>query len=334
MRTRSRLLWILGGLAGVVMLCAVWIPLPYYSRGPGPASEVVPLISVEGRPTYDSGTFISTTISYRQLTAVLAVLAWIHPDRDVIEQGDLYPGGQTVAQERSRSLSQMDSSKIAATSVVLSELSAYPKDHGEGVLIETVFQDCPAEGRLFPGDLVESIGGTPISDIEDASDAIEAVATGDPLRFHVSAGGEDHGVTVTRGACPGADRPVVGISMVNAFPFEVEIASGDVGGPSAGLMWGLGLYDLLTPGDLTEGRLVVGTGTMLADGTVGPIGGISDKIVAARDAGARLFLVPRENLVEAETADRGDMQLIPVGTFEEALEGLGVHPSSAAPSAA
>ena len=331
MRTRSLILWIAAGLAAVLLLAAAWIKLPYYSEGPGPAREVVPLISVSGRTTYDSGHLVMTTVSYRQLTGILALLAWIDPDQQVVERDDLYPKGQTVAQERQRSLSQMDTSKIAATAVVLENLTDYqavtdyPGDHGEGVLIETVFSGCPAEGKLFAGDLVDTINRTPIPDVAAASDAIEAVAPGDPLTFHVSAGGEEHDVTVTRGDCPGADDPVVGIAMINDFPFDVQIASGDIGGPSAGLMFGLGLYDLLTPGDLTDDRLVAGTGTMELDGSVGPIGGIGDKIVAARRAGAEVFLVPRDNLAEARAADAGDMELIPVGSFDEGLGALGAE---------
>lgn len=331
MRKRSRLLWI---PVAAVLLAAAWIPLPYYSVGPGPAREVVPLIAVDGHPTYDSGKLVMTTVSFRKVTGLTATIAWLDPNVAVVGQDLLYPPGLTVAQERERSLSQMDTSKIAATSVVLGRLTKYPDDHGEGVLIETVFQRCPAEGELFAGDLVDSIGGTPINDVADASHAIESVAPGDPLTFHISAGGEQHDVTVTRGACPGADRPVVGISMVNNFPFGVQISSGDVGGPSAGMMWALGLYDLLTPGDLTDGRLIAGTGTMELDGTVGPIGGITDKVVAARSVGAQVFLVPKDNLAEARTVDPGAMQLIPVASFDGALRALGVDVPRTTPAAA
>jgi Lon-like protease len=307
-----------------ILLAAAWIPLPYYAVGPGPAREVVPLIAVEDHPTYDSGRLVMTTVAFQKVTGLTAMLAWLDPNETVVGQDVLYPPGLTVAQERERSLSQMDTSKIAATSVVLHRLTNYPDDHGEGVLIETVFQKCPAEGELFAGDLVGSIDGTPIDDVEDASRAIGSVAPGDPLTFHISAGGEQHDVTVTRGECPGADRPVVGISMVNSFPFGVEISSGDVGGPSAGMMYALGLYDLLTPGDLTDGRLIAGTGTMELDGSIGPIGGIADKIVAAHSVGAQVFLVPKDDLAEARTVDAGAMQLISVGSFDDALKALGV----------
>jgi Lon-like protease len=334
MRKRSRLSWTSLAVAAALLLGAASIPLPYYSVGPGPAEEVVPLIAVDGHPTYDSGRLVMTTVSFRKVTGVTAALAWLDPDESVVGQETLYPAGETVAQERQRSLSQMDTSKIDATSVALGRLTNYPDDHGEGVLIEAVYPQCPAEGRLFAGDLVDSIGGTPIDDVAAASQAIDAVAPGDPLTFHVSAAGEEHDVTVTRGPCPGAGRPVVGITMVNNFPFGVDIASGDIGGPSAGMMYALGLYDLLTPGDLTGGRLVAGTGTIDPDGSIGPIGGITDKIVAARGVGAQVFLVPKDNLAEARTADAGAMQLISVGSFDDALRALGASVPADTPAAA
>jgi PDZ domain-containing protein len=117
-------------------------------------------------------------------------------------------------------------------------------------------------------------------------------------------------------------RPLVGITLVDAFPFGVQISSGDVGGPSAGLMFALGLYDLLTPGDLTAGHVVAGTGTIDPDGNVGPIGGIKDKVVAAERAGAEIFLVPAENMAELRGVDTGSMRLVSVSTFQDALDAL------------
>jgi PDZ domain-containing protein len=129
-------------------------------------------------------------------------------------------------------------------------------------------------------------------------------------------------VTVTRGRCPGSDEPIVGIVLVEPFPFEITIESGDVGGPSAGLMWAVGLYDLLTPGDLTGGRTIAGTGSIDLDGNVGPIGGIVNKVLAARDANADIMLIPRDNIRELDDVDVGDLRLIPVSTFDQALEAL------------
>jgi PDZ domain-containing protein len=110
--------------------------------------------------------------------------------------------------------------------------------------------------------------------------------------------------------------------MVDAFPFEIEISSGDVGGPSAGLMFALGLYDALTPADLTDGRTIAGTGTITPDGRVGPISGIVDKVIGAERGGATVFLVPRANMAELREVDTGGIRLVPVGTFDDAVEAL------------
>src|SRR4029077_13569482 len=131
----------------------------------------------------------------------------------------------------------------------------------------------------------------------------------------VRAAGQTHDIEVAKGSCPGIDRPLVGVNIIDTFPFSVEIASGDVGGPSAGLMFALGRYDELTPGDLTQGRTIAGTGTIEPSGKVGPIGGIADKVVAAERVGATVFLVPKDNWGELEGVDTGDMKLIEVATF-------------------
>jgi PDZ domain-containing protein len=140
----------------------------------------------------------------------------------------------------------------------------------------------------------------------------------DEVEMVVDADGEIEDVAVTRHRCAGSERPLVGIEVVEPFPYDISFESGDIGGPSAGLMWALGLYDLLTEGELTGGRVVAGTGTIDTTGAVGPIGGIEQKVEAAERAGAEVFLVPRENFHAAQgVAD--DLQLVPVGSFEEAL---------------
>jgi PDZ domain-containing protein len=106
--------------------------------------------------------------------------------------------------------------------------------------------------------------------------------------------------------------------MINSFPFDVQISSGEIGGPSAGLMWALGLYDLLTPGDLTGGRTIAGTGQIALDGTVIPIGGIEEKLTAAADAGATVFLVPQGNMEAARASGGHGLELVPVATFDDA----------------
>jgi PDZ domain-containing protein len=307
----------------VVAFAVGWVPLPFFALGPGPARQVVPLIHVDGARTYrSSGRLVMTTIRFTQVTALGAVVAWLNPEQAVVGEEAVYPPGLSPSQEEQRATSQMDQSKIDAAAVALSEVTGYPREHGPGALVELVGTDCPADGRLFPGDRIVRIDGERVDSRSEASRLIDGVPVGEPIEFHVEADGEMHDVRVTRGACPGVDDPVIGIVLVDPFPFEITIESGEVGGPSAGLMWAIGLYDLLTPGDLTRGRTIAGTGAIDLEGNVGAIGGIEDKVVAARDAHADVMLVPRADFEELRDVDTADLTLIPVSTFDEAVKAL------------
>jgi Lon-like protease len=322
---RKLLPYLLLGAAILATFVAGFVPLPYYSLAPGPAREVEPLITVHGRPSYPSdGRLVMTTVAFRQVTAVGALLAWADPEKTLVRRDLLYPGGETTQQEVRGSISQMDQSKIDATSVVLRSLEGYPRTHGSGSLIRETVPGCSADGKLFPGDLVVAINGRPIAAAAAARRAIESIASGRALTFDVRPLGtaSTQIVHLTRRPCGGSTRPLVGVSMVDAFPFGVEIRSGDVGGPSAGLMWALGLYDLLTPGDLTGGRTIAGTGTITLDGTVGPIGGIEEKVRAAHDVGATELLVPKGDMAGARAVGAPGLRLVPVASFEGALEAM------------
>lgn len=305
----------------LVLAGTVWLPL--YSIGPGPARNVEPLIHVSGATTYPTnGRFVMTSIVFNQLTAFGALEAWLDSNRAVVSRGDLYAPGETVQQEQVRAISQMDQSKLDATYVVLSDVTEYPKEHRRGVLVEGVVSGCAADGELYPGDLILSIDGQRIDGRVGASKVIGRAPSGSTLTFGIRVDGQRQTVDLAREPCGGSKKPVVGVYLINDFPFKVSISSGDIGGPSAGLMWALGLYDLLTPGDLTGGRMIAGTGEIGLDGTVYPIGGIAEKIIAAAHAGADVFLVPQADLKAAQAAAGDAMQLVPVSTFQDALNFL------------
>lgn len=306
-------------LAAVVAFAGT-IQLPFYALAPGPARAVQPLIRFDGPPRYESeGSFVLTSVRFDRLTAFGLVSAWIDPDRDVVSRSALFAPGETAEEERERSISEMDQSKLDAVSVVLRELTGYPREHGEGVLVESVVDGCAADGELYPGDLIQAIDGTEVRTVHEARRAIEGAPAGSRLIFDVTIDGEAETVRLVRAPCGGSEDPLVGVSLINSFPFDVRISSGEIGGPSAGLMWALGLYDLLTPGDLTGGRTIAGTGQLLADGTVHPVGSVGEKVIAATEAGAAILLVPEDNLEEARSlGDRGP-ELVAVGSFEEAL---------------
>jgi PDZ domain-containing protein len=318
-----RSLWktVLGALAIGVIVFSGYVYLPYYSIGPGPAREVQPLIQIEGHPRYESqGRFVLTSVEFAQLTAFGILRAWLDPDEAVVGRNVLNAPGETVQQEHQRAISQMDQSKLDAASVVLHELTAYPKAHSDGVLVEAVEPGCAADGKLYPGDLIRSIDGATIDTRRQASATIQAAPSGSTLRFGITVDGQPHQVSLVREPCGGQQDPHVGVYLMNSFPFTITISSGAIGGPSAGLMFALGLYDLLTPGDLTGGRTIAGTGEIGVDGTVYPIGGVGEKVVAAAADGATVFLVPTDNLADARKAvgDRS-IELVPIATFADAL---------------
>jgi PDZ domain-containing protein len=305
------------------LFAALWsVRLPYYSEGPGPARDVEPLIRVTGHRQFGSGGhFILTSVSFQSLNVFQALGAWVDPRRSIVSENLFLAPGETEQQENVRAQSEMDQSKIDAAIVVLSRIAGYPRAHGRGVLVENVGSGCPADGKLFPGDRIERIDGHPILSVQEFKRVLAHRPAEAPVHIHGTAGGEAFDVTLVRRPCAGIERPLIGVTDVPTFPFGVSISSGDIGGPSAGLMWALGLDDLLTPGDLTGGRTIAGTGTIAPDGSVGPIGGVGDKVAAAKAAGAKVFLVPAGNLAEARAGSEG-VRLVPVKSFAQALSYL------------
>ncbi len=317
----------------VALLAAAWVRVPYYALGPGPAQSVTPLIDyANDEPRYEpTGQLVMTTVRYFQLSPLTALWAWVDPDLSVIPRSDLFVPGVPEDVQNQRAISQMDQSKIDATALVLKKLDGYPKEHGRGALVESTVPDCPADGQLFPGDVIVAIDGKPVGSVRDASKAIEAAKPGQQLDFRVNVDGTIEHARFTRRRCvPNDPRRLVGVSLLNPFPFEVSIASAKVGGPSAGLMWALGLYELMTPGDLTSGRRIAGTGTIdPRTGAVGPIGGIRDKVIAAEQAGATVFLAPADNMAELQKVDTGGMRVISVSSFDDAVKDLEAAGTSA-----
>lgn len=317
-RMRRWLGWLVPALALGAALA--FLPLPVYAIGPGSAVEVVPLIRVSGRPEHrPGGRLILTTISFRRLSPLGLLAAWLDPAWSVVPREELFAPGETEREEERRSRSEMDQSKVDAAAVVLARVAGYPEEHRPGALVEGVTPGCPAARELAPGDVIVEVDGVRVRDREDASRAIRAAAPGEPIPFAARSGGELRRFTLARVRCVPGERPVVGVVLIENLPFTVRMASGPIGGPSAGLAWALGLYDLLTPGDLAEGRVVAATGTIDLEGNVGGVGGIAEKARAAAQAGADLFLVPRADLAEARAAGVEGVRLVPVSTFDEAV---------------
>jgi PDZ domain-containing protein len=318
-----RLLLLAPATALFVALASVDLPL--FMLGPGPAREVLPLIDVDGAPTYQpEGRMLLTTVGFQPATVFEAAWAWISPDRQVVTEDEVIPPDLTEREYERYSLVDMRASQIAATAVALRRVTDYPERSDPGFLIQDVVPGSPADGELTPGDVVTEVNGEPFTEPAVLQGAVQDAGTRGDVILAVERGERRRTVTLRPRLLPGADQPLIGVTVVENFPFEVRIRSGDVGGPSAGLMWTLGLMDLLEPGPLLGDRTIAGTGAIDLEGHVQPVGGVAHKVLAAEQAGAEFFLVPTGNLAEARTAG-GDIKLLAVSTVDEAvtdLEGL------------
>jgi len=324
------------GLLVALVAVAALLPVPYVTMSPGPTVDVLAerqgeeIVQIEGRERYPTRgrlelTTVSVTSPGRGLSLVEAIRAWFDEDRAVYPRELIYPPDSSVEEERRQSSVQMVQSQDTAIAAALQELGFDPEVVTE---VFNVSEDGPADGKLKPRDRILSIDGTPITDAASVVEAVQAVGVGGSAEFVVRRAGERRTVTVTPEAAEGEpDRAVVGVTIGEGydFPFQVSVnISEKIGGPSAGLIFALAVYDTLTPGSLTQGRDIAGTGTITAEGRVGPIGGIQQKIAAAADSGTDLFLVPPDNCAAALAAevDAGGIELVRAPTLDSALDSI------------
>ena len=316
-----------GPLLFALIVAAVVLPVPYVTFAPGVTVDVLgkedgkEIIQVSGHQTYrDDGQLRMTTVYVSQpggrVTLWDAMSAWLSDEQAIYPYDAIYAPDETAEDSRTESAVQMVSSQDAATAVALRELG-YPVRKVVEVL--NVTEGLPAEGKLEVRDVLTRIGSTDIKTPQDVVDAIEAAPEGEPIEFDYVRDGKPGTVEITPEMVDGHPRVGIAPGPGFDFPFDVTVnIDPEIGGPSAGLMFSLAIYDTLTPGSMTDGQIIAGTGTITSAGKVGPIGGIQQKVVAARDAGAGLFLVPAANCADALGAPNGDMRLVRADTMHDA----------------
>ncbi len=330
----------------IALLCAgVFIPVPYSEMSPGPTVNTLgdhggePVLRISGQKTYPtSGHLNMTTVrvtgaEYR-MNLVEAIAGWLSDDSVVVPHSTLYPDGKTEEESTQENAEEFSQSQESARVAALRELKIPVKSR---VVVSSVQKGSPAEGRLHAGDVIKEVDGTAVREPQDVARVVTKRSPGRPVDFTIvpakeAAAAEKAGrepttsrkVTVTTKRADDGDRAIVGISAGtdHTFPFGIDIKLDDVGGPSAGLMFALGIVDKLTPGPLTGGKFVAGTGTIDESGRVGPIGGIDMKLVGAREAGATYFLTPAANCPAAASDTPEGLTLIKVDTIRDAVESL------------
>ncbi|MFF5250540.1 PDZ domain-containing protein [Streptomyces leeuwenhoekii] len=332
----------------IALLCAgVFIPVPYAEMTPGPTVNTLgehdgePVLQVTGRKTYPADghlnmTTVRVTRADYKMNLVEAVYGWLAHDNKVVPHDTLYPNGKTEEESSQETAEEFSQSQESAKVAALKELDIPVQSW---VVVSTVVKGSPAQGRLHAGDVIKAVDGTAVKQPADVAKLVtrhrpgqDVVFTIVPAKEQAAAEKENRAatrtekVTITTEASDdaGEKRAIVGISAGtdHTFPFSIDIKLADVGGPSAGLMFALGIYDKLTPGSLTGGAFVAGTGTIDDEGKVGPIGGIEMKIVGASGKGARYFLTPADNCAAASRDTPKGLTLVKVGSIGDALDAL------------
>ena len=330
-RRRRALRIVLGSLAFLVtamLIGAAVVPLPYYLFKPGSVRDTEPLIAVEGTETFPSDGSISyTTVSLRQATLLRLAQGWLDDDIDIYTRKEVL-GGRNVDENREVNLRMMDNSKQVATQVALERLG-YDVKVTMGEVVDEVAPNMPADGVLHPNDTIVAIDGQRFDDSQDRSRLLAGYAPGDTVTLTVQPlTGDEKDVSIKLAASPDdPNRGIIGVTLFPVvlsydFPIDVQIDTGDVGGPSAGLAFTLALLDDLTPGDLTGGHDIAATGTIASDGTVGPVGGTGQKAAAVRAKDAELFLVPRADYADAVAHAGHNLKVVAVDDLNDALNAL------------
>jgi PDZ domain-containing protein len=329
--SRRSLTLAIAGLATVVAIAvAALLPVPYVILGPGPTLNTLgessgqPLIKISGHPTYKTtGNLNLVTVSYQgggsNTNIFQALRAWLDPSEAVVPETELFPSGQSVQQTQAQDTEEMTGSQQAATAAALTALHI---PYQTLVTVISTVPGYPASTALKAGDVIEAVDGKAVDGQTSLSSMITAHPVGTVLTLTVLRDGKTLTIPVASKASGGT--AVIGVDAQEQykFPFTVSISVGDIGGPSAGMMFALGIIDKLTPLNLTGGKFIAGTGEITAAGQVQPIGGIQQKMVGARSAGATIFLTPAANCSDTTGEVPAGLRLVKVSTLSQAMSDL------------
>lgn len=318
----------------VLILVALLVPVPFVRMAPGPTFNVIgerdgkAMIEVSGTTTYPvTGELQMTTVLESGgprggLTFVSALASWFNSTDAVVPRELIYPdevSGEDVKSEQAAMFSSSESDAIGAATTYLKIPTT------KQVVVSEVNGAAPATGKLEPGDIVLSVNSTAITESKQISQLIQGEPVGTIFTFSIKRDGKQQDVQVTSAVNPQDKKTPyvgIGIGVTDEPSFDVKFNVDGVGGPSAGLMLTMGLIDKLTPEDLAASKIIAGTGTIKPDGTVGPIGGIRQKLAGASATQAQLFLMPASHCKEAAGHVPVGLTVTPVKNLKQAMEAV------------
>ncbi|MFD1735703.1 SepM family pheromone-processing serine protease [Bacillus salitolerans] len=318
----------------IVFLTLNYIKLPYYLNLPGDAYDLKKIVEVRDGD-HASGAFMMTTVgvSRSKINIFAYVWSFVAPYHELIPAENMRRQGESDKEYYYRQIHMMDMSQNVAVALAYEKANKQVNYLYNGVYVMSLIKGMDAANKLKIGDRIFKVDGKSMKQSEEFIKYVADLLPGDTVTLTLERDGDILEKEITLNVFPGEpEKHGVGISLVTDRKLDVEpeilIDTNKVGGPSAGLMFSLEIYNQLTEGDLTKGYKIAGTGTINYEGIVGPIGGISQKIVAADRAGAKYFLAPNENGVpnsnyrdalQTVRDINSDMEVIPVDTFEDAL---------------
>ncbi|MEY2695268.1 MAG: hypothetical protein RLZZ72_524 [Actinomycetota bacterium] len=322
--------WAITALLVLSLAGLMTLPSGYVIERPGQVFNVMgeidekPVISATDVKTYKSETRLDiTTVSLlgnRDSTPgwLQVLVAWLDPDQVVLPLDEVYPPQLSTEQVRAESTAQMEVSQQDAIAAALQELG-YQLDRQ--LYVASVIADTPASKKLVAGDYLLAVGAVEVATYEELREQIQ-LNGGEPVEIKVVRDGKPMSFELIPEQKD--DSWVIGamVGYVYDFPVDIELQLGDVGGPSGGLIFALGIYDVLTEGSLASNTHIAGTGTISSDGKVGPIGGIELKLIAAKNAGAKLFLAPEGNCSEVIGQIPQGLSVVIVNDLKSALSAI------------
>lgn len=299
------------------------VRIPYLALEAGPSEDAAKLTKISGQTYPSKGSFHITTALIRYPDGLLipdALKIAVDPKKDLIRRELVYPSDATRKETDKKHADQMEESQNSAAIAALKELG-YATEAGAEV--RSITKGSKALDILRVGDVIVGVQGSPVKAVSDLTPLIRAHPIGARLTVSLLRDGSEIQATVETIESPeDKGQPVLGItvSQYRNMPFSIDIEADQIGGPSAGLVFALSVYDLLEPTDLTGGRIIAGTGTIDPTGRVGSVGAVTQKIRAAQKIHAKVFIVPKKDLAEARKAANGGIEVIGVSTLRQAID--------------
>jgi PDZ domain-containing protein len=326
-------------LVGVLVVAPLGATSPYFVITPGGTYDIGSRLRVPDEHRKPMGRMAFTAVYEQEANWSEVARAQVFGQAEVVPAAAVRPPGTTQEQLNQTNKRLIDESKPIAAVVAL-RAAGYAVDiTGQGAEVESILRGMPAEGVLHVGDVIVAVDGQPIDTTNALITSVRRHQPGDQVTLSIRRDGKLQDVQLGTASSPTEPgRPIIGITISTylfdvRMPFPVDIQSDNVGGPSAGFMFALGILDSVTDGDLTRGYYVVGTGTIAADGSIGAVGGAAEKALAAEQDGAQVFLVPKDDFEEAKRWVKR-LNIVPVERFEDAIQalcGLEPLPTAAAP---